>query len=641
MIVRPGRPTARLAIEPVGAERGPPPTAAGGPLTGTVIPSTTPLVLVHGDLPALPDALRLVAGDRTLPEIVRLDAAPVPPHLVPRDLDAFDAAVICGRSVPDLSPETIAALDGWTRCGGRLVFIAGESAAAVAADGGIAADWLPGRDPSLVSLTRYGGLEAYARARGLAGRAGRGGLVPRFRGPVAGAVETSEGAAGTLPLVVRRGHGFGTITWLGLDVDAPWCRSWPGCEQLLAALLGGRREAAGGLAAPEVGRPAVPDLAGQLRVALDRFPATDAVARSGGVPFEVIAILGVLYVVALFPLDWWLVSSLRRPAIAWVSLPLWACGFTAAAWALGGLWGRDAPPRCHAAEVIDIDAAGGLVRAATWIAARSPTNALLDLAAAVALPTADHSVDVAVSWFADAGKGFGGVDAAASHPSLAAADYTYGASLADLTGVPIAAGASRLFEAEWTAATPPAVVESTLASDGRGLLAGSLVHRLPFPLTRCRLLHAGWLYDIGDLAAGQPFEPAAGRGPRSLAAELTRRLTEGDHDWAERWNPTAVDVPRILEMACFHAAAGGPGYTGLEAGRLTRLDLSPVLGVDRAVLVGHAPPDFRGTAWTVRLRHGDGATLDLPPAAADAGSLVRIVLPLATSPATAPEETKP
>jgi len=640
LLVRPGRPVAQLAVElSEPGQGGRPP--AGGPLPGAVIPSTTPLVLVLGDLPALSDAVRLTAGDRVVPEIVRLDAATVPPRLVPRDLDAFDAAVICGRSIPGLGAETIAAIDGWTRRGGRLVFVAGESAAVVAAGDNAAADWLPGAGPELVTLTRFGSLEAYARAGGLAGRAGRGGLVPRFRDPVVGVVEVSEGPAESLPLVVRRGHGFGTIAWLGLDIDAAWCRSWPGCERLLAALLGDRSDTGGGLAAPEMARPAVPDLAGQLRVALDGFPATDDAVRVGGVPFEIIATLGVLYVVALFPFDWWLVSRARRPALAWVSLPLWAAGFTAAAWGLGGLWGRDAPPRCHGAEVLDIDAAGGLVRGSAWIAARSPANALLDVAAAAALPPADQPADVAVSWFGDAGRGFGGVDAPAAHPSLAAADYAYGRSLAELVGAPIAAAASRLFEAEWTAAAPPTVVESTLARDGRGLLAGGIAHRLPFSLCRCRLLHAGWLYDVGDLEPGQVFDPEAGRGPRSLAAELTRRLTAGDHDWAERWDTTTTDVTRILEMAGFHAAAGGPGYTALEPGRLARLDLSPVLDVDRAVLVGRGPAEARGTAWSVRLRQMDGSVVDLAPTAVDAGSLVRIVIPLATPAAAASVEAKP
>jgi hypothetical protein len=55
-----------------------------------------------------------------------------------------------------------------------------------------------------------------------------------------------------------------------------------------------------------------------------------------------------------------------------------------------------------------------------------------------------------------------------------------------------------------------------------------------------------------------------------------------------------VDTARILEIAGFHAAVGGRGYTSLLSGRLERIDLSPLLRVDRAVLVGWGPA---GTAW--------------------------------------------
>ena len=70
----------------------------------------------------------------------------------------------------------------------------------------------------------------------------------------------------------------------------------------------------------------------------------------------------------------------------------------------------------------------------------------------------------------------------------------------------------------------------------------------------------------------------------------------------------------------------------MEAGRLERLDLSPLLLVDRAVLVGTAAPETRGTTWRLELRAGQRSDsedgLDLTADAADAGSLVRVAIPL-------------
>ena len=615
--------------------------------SGGEVASTTSLILLVGDLTAATGAARLVAGDARPPVIVD-DGAARDMILDPRDLDGFEVVIVCGRRVGELPAATGEAIDRWVRQGGKLVLAAGRSAVGIAAGGAPTADWLPGTSPRLVPLKRFGAIEAYARSGGLTGRAPAAGIqVPRFEGGagVSGMVDAFEGAsAADLPLVVRRAHGFGTITWIGIDIDERWCADWPGCDRLIAGLLGGREERDTASPSAEDGRR-VPDLAGQLRVALDSFTATEPATRP--VPFEIIAALGALYALALFPLDWWLVTRSGRPWLSWLSLPLLAGGFTAVAWATGGLWGRDRPAEAQVADVIDFDAAGGLARGFSWAAVRSPANDRLDLSVNVEPVLATGEATAAVSWFADAGAGFGGVDAAIAHPSLAAREYAYGDSLANLRGVPIAAASSRLFEAEWTAAMPTAVATSSLVRDPRGLLAGAVSHHLPFRLDDCWLLHAGWLYDVGRMEPGTAYDTKKGRGPRSLAAALTRRTAKWEADRAERWNVADADVGRILQVAGLHAAAGGSGYTSLQPGRLGRLDLSPSLLVDRAVLVGRAAASIRGTSWRLKLGSGQGGTrgrggpgddgLDLDPLAADRGSLVRIILPLPAAGGSASE----
>ncbi|MFM8283236.1 MAG: hypothetical protein ACKOCW_06715, partial [Planctomycetaceae bacterium] len=65
----------------------------------------------------------------------------------------------------------------------------------------------------------------------------------------------------------------------------------------------------------------------------------------------------------------------------------------------------------------------------------------------------------------------------------------------------------------------------------------------------------------------------------------------------------------------FHAAAGGAAYTGGGGGRLARLDLTPLVRLDRAVLVGVAA---RGqAAWS------------FTGGQAPARGLYRIVIPVA------------
>jgi uncharacterized iron-regulated membrane protein len=87
------------------------------------------------------------------------------------------------------------------------------------------------------------------------------------------------------------------------------------------------------------------------------------------------------------------------------------------------------------------------------------------------------------------------------------------------------------------------------------------------------------------------------------------------------------DLGRILEVAGFHAAAGGSSYTSLESGRLGRLDLSALVALDRAVLVGRGPA---GTQW--RERRADEDAPGAPPQApGQEGGLWRIVLPIGDS----------
>ncbi|MGI9176966.1 MAG: hypothetical protein ACR2IT_03815, partial [Pirellulales bacterium] len=367
-----------------------------------------------------------------------------------------------------------------------------------------------------------------------------------------------------------------------------------------------------------------------LHAALDRFPPPAGASPSSAasetvipVPFEVIAGIGLLYVLCLYPLDWWFVSKQGRPWVAWLTLPLLAAGFSAAALGVKSRWGGGGETVGRTADLIDVDVADALVRGTSWLAVRSPANDRLDVAIepSPALDTAQTAA--AVTWWGVAGSGFGGLDAAVPHPSLAAASYGYNASLAALAGVPVAASASRLFEADWTAAAAGSIVTASLTRTPQGTLAGAVSHQLPFVLDNCRLLHAGWLYDVGRLGPGDRYDTAAGRGPRSLASALTRRAAAKERESAAAWDPRSGDVARILEVAAFHGAAGGTAYTGLDAGRFARLDLSPLLTVDRAVLVGTVAGTAPATRW-----HVGGAARPIAPAAA-APTLCRIVIPLA------------
>jgi hypothetical protein len=627
--VRVGRPAGRILVEHEPATAAAARAGAGDITLADPIPSTHRVLVVLGDLPSAGRAARLMTAPEAPPltVVAPLERGTGAAGWSPRDYDMADMMIVCGRAVSSIPAAMLAGIDAWVRDGGRLVFCAGGSAGAVAAGGGPAATWLPGPIDRLVPLRRVAAIETHARTAGLAARPGASGVeVPLLgnRRMLPGTVDVFEGTGpADLPLVVRSAHGFGVITWVGLDVDDGPLRGWTGTDSLLVRLLGGRvDEGDGGAAARE---PGAADLAGQLRTALERAGAggTPPVAK---VPFEAIAGLGLLYVLALYPLDWW-IASRWRPWLAWFTLPALVTLFCFATWGIAQRRGpaTDAPMRV--AEIVDIDVVAARVRGHGWAAAWSAANAAFDLEVSGAT-----TADAAVSWFADAGTGFGAIDAPMPHPTLAAADYAYGGSLAALDGVAVAAGSNRLFEASWQRPAPgqTPLVTSTLFRDGQGILRGDVAHHLPFALEDCRLAHGGWVYDVGRLPGGTTLDLRTSRGPRSLAGALQRRTTADDGDVPNRWRRDERDPLRILEIVGLHAAAGGTAYTLLPAGRLGRLDMSPLLAVDRAVLYGKVAD--RGkvadgfAAWTTpwRINREAGKPVAVEPVA----RLCRIVIPL-------------
>jgi hypothetical protein len=584
--VRLGRPSGRMLVH---ASPTPPPEQ---PLAlPPPAASTETIVLVCGEVAGIDRAVRLLADEAgSRPRVMVAPNHDLPLAEEPRDLDGADIIVIGGGDALTRDRSTLAAIDGWVRNGGRLVLAAGSSAGRLSAADGPAAGWLPRPVARMVPLRRSAPLEVFAHCTRPMERSLLAGLeVPVFDDAVAidGAIEAHDGAKpADLPLVVRRSYGLGTITWAGLDLDGPGFRSWTGSDTLLVELLGGQPKSQAGRAG-ETNRLSL-DLAGQLRRSIDRFPGV------GAVPFSLVALLGGLSIVLLYPLSWWLVRQ-TIPGVAWVTLPLLSLTTGGMVWTVGSHW-RAIREQTSSAAVVDIDAVSGAARGTAWAGAWSPENTRLDIAAEPATMLGIASPDVAVSWFADAGRGLGATDAPVAHPSLAAADYAYGPTLATLTGVPVAASSSRLFEAEWTGRLTAPPVTASLVLEAQGTLRGTLVHHLPFVLEDCVLAHAGWLYTIGRLPPGEAFDPAAGRGPRSLASALTRRTQNKDRDVVLRWDTAGTDVREILGIAGFHAAAGGSGYTSLESGRLGRLDVSSQLEVGRTVLVGFGPP---GTAWSL------------------------------------------
>ncbi len=564
------------------------------------VESSQEILFLLGDLVNAKRVTRLAAredGSRMLvispkPEAVSI---PVSPAFGPAGLmfDGVDQVIICGNAIKQGIPdEQLLELDAWIRQGGDMLFIAGTSLPSALLASPAIKPWLPGTFDRLIPLRRTAALETYARAsRPLARRAIETLQIPIFdnSSDIQGVIEASVGIAKTdPPLVVRRAYGFGQITWIGVDLDTQTFRSWSGTDSLLLNLLDIQNSGNPDGRAGEVRRGGL-DLAGQLRLAIDHFIGVSVI------PFELIALISLLYVGAIYPLDWWIARrSEQFRWVTWLALPLIVLGFTGITWSTSKRFKADGW-QIHTAGLFDIDQVTKTCRASSFAGIWASDNGHFDLSVSPAKGTFKDDVRSVASWFAAAGRNIGGPDALSPHTSLAGTPYEYGPAASELQNIPIAAASSQLFEAKWFGRLPTHPIQSTLSRTGQGTLRGTLTSQLQTPLQDCVLMHAGWLYDVGTLHPGKTFDLDTGRGPKSLGAVLTKKRAVKDRNVSARWKSEDRDIIRILEVAGMHRATGGAEYTGLQSGRLEHIDMTRLLGLNRIILVGKGPP---ATKWT-------------------------------------------
>lgn len=564
-----------------------------------LLESSQEVLMLLGDLENATRASRLAAredGSRMLviapqprSESLPLSSVFGPPGLT---FDGIDKAIICGNAViRGISDDRLLELDAWIREGGDLLLVSGMSLPAAISTSPSLESWLPGKFSRLVPLRRASALETYARSsRPLARRAIEELQIPIFEDlpKLQGVIEASVGGTeNDPPLVVRRAYGFGRITWIGVDLDTRTFASWSGTDSLVLKLLDIEDSGDSEGRAGEARRGGL-DLAGQLRLAVDNYLSVSVI------PFELIALIGMLYVAALFPLDWWIAQrSERFRWITWLTLPLIVLAFSGITWSTTQQFKSDGW-QIHTAGIFDIDEATQTCRSTSFAGIWASNNGRFNLSANPAQDAPREDFRSVVSWFAASGRNIGGPDALTPHPSLAGAPYEYGSSAAGLQDISIAAASSQLFEANSTSRLPTVSIQSTLSRTGQGTLRGTITNQLHVSLDDCVLMHAGWLYDIGTLRPGDTFDLEAGKGPRSLGAFLTKKRAVKDRNVSARWKSDDRDISRILEVAGMHRATGGSEYTGLQPGRLEHIDMTHLLALDRIILMGKGPS---ATKW--------------------------------------------
>jgi hypothetical protein len=242
-------------------------------------------------------------------------------HLAIEDLPAstaalagVDALVFANADSGKLSPEVRQAIAGWVLEGGTLV-VAGGANGPAAASG--LSELLP------VSITGSGPVDSLDALAAYAGGAppSAAGLIAnqtQLRADV-GATEIVAGANG--PLLARRAIGAGETYALAVDPSAPALKGWDRNTDLWKQILAGHLVQQSPAAArrtqsyyngsnPYIGSAYYLGQLSPFDIPGIELPG---VAVVGGFLF--------LYVLVIGPINWLVLRRMRRPDLAWVTIP--------------------------------------------------------------------------------------------------------------------------------------------------------------------------------------------------------------------------------------------------------------------------------------------------------------------------------
>ncbi len=584
--------------------------ATGGTGAGELIEvsiSGQPVVLEHSETLWLawgnPAGLGMTPAERRPDRVTARGRRVVPfdsEHLrliEARDLDAIDAIVLAAGNGYRIDSHHARVLADWVAAGGHLVVAVGAERDA----------WLQSRLSQWVPVKAVGDRQlSDSDLRGLETFAARNVRIP-FLGRIrASVLELADGRtfSTTLsgPLIGESAYGLGRVTMLAVDLDRQPLANWTALPVLIdRLLLGGAndgRDAETRVRSGSLSHSGISDLKTQLHAIQDDFSRVRRLKI-----WQVMALI-VLFLLVIGPLDFLVVRHLlKRPRMTWVTLPaMIVMAISLSVWIGGRTNGREL--LLNQTEIIDLDTVTSRASGQTWATIYAVDSGRFDVEVRPALWPQGRDAEVvqAVSWSGIPEETFGGMYRDGRTES-SGSDYRIQTNPlgASIRGLPVAVWSTRTLVARWDA--PAAgLVEGRLTSTGVGQLSGELVHRLPGTLDDWLIAFENRVYRPGGQQAVSWRDGARLRlgssqvKARALKGYLTgttsRRVARKSGFGTDvrtvqvRYDPLNLDPADLMQILTFHGAAGGTRYTGLSNLDLATLDLSNLLPLDRAILLG-------------------------------------------------------
>ena len=479
----------------------------------------------------------------------------------------------------------------WIELGGHLViFCGGDAAQEMLVEGGPLATLAPGELAEVVRLSETGPLEHFAKSDApIAGSDRRVAIsVPRLTN-VDGNIEVYAGRRPSyLPLVVRAARGLGEVAFVGVDLNRPPLADWPGRKAFYQEVLRPYVAALDDEAAEQkLVTRGYNDLSGALRQRLGGFFVGVA-----PITFPVVAVLAIVYLLVLGPVDYFAVNRWRRPWLAWMTFPLIVLLFGLGALAFADWRRGDAGVRVNRLELVDIDTTTGQARGTFWATLYSPKAEQFDLKLNVdsLAESPDAKFKTLLSWWGLPGVGIGGMSSGTADLAIIDSGYQIAPEFDKVDGVPVLTSATKSFLARWTAPAPK-LIDAQLIEENE-LVAGFIENRTGRPLRNLRLLYNGWAYRLGRLEPGRRVELNDEISPRRVKTIVTQEALGPVNQGPNEANVFVADqatTEQILNLMMFFDAAGGYGFAQLGNRYQAYCDLSRLLDMGRAILVADVP----------------------------------------------------
>ena len=485
---------------------------------------------------------------------------------------------------PLLQSETrVEALRQWVERGGRVAIFCSREAEELLGENGVLSDFAPGKLVTLAPLRRSQPIEAFSGSEQALSKNRRVSLqVPKFEEVTGSILAYSGSEPSELPLVIRSRLGLGEVVFVGLDIDRQPFQDWKGRTAFLKKALEW----------PDQSKPKQQsyaysqgtDTIARLRSALDsKFQGVTTI------PFSIVGILVVGYILLIGPGDYFLVSRIfKRHELTWLTFPLMVIGVSVGAYFLAN-WLKGDQFRVNQVEIVDVDTVNNRVRGTVWTHFFSPRVETFDLSVEPSFLGSNNSPlsegekklnsDRLVSWLGMPGYGQGGMQNMSGNNLLKRGGYRFNDQLSAMKQVPVQLWSTKTLTAEWQAEIESPLT-AQLSPEGDDLLSGQLTNNSSVLLEDAILCYGSWAYYLGRIAPDAIVSIDGELQPKTVRTSLTaassgefvdRDSGYGGYDW------THYDVARLVKSMMFFDAINGEDFTSVSNRYQDSIDLSHLL----------------------------------------------------------------